>query len=108
MPVHHKLQSIVVKIKDSGARQTFYSLCLGFPFWKVGMILYVFYRTVVNNLKKRVGGNSLVVQWLGFSAFTSRDPGSTPGRGTKIPQAGGGGCEGGDQKKGGVLGQCLT
>ena len=32
-------------------------------------------------------GNSLVVQWLGLSAFTPEGPGAIPGRGTKIPQA---------------------
>ena len=32
-------------------------------------------------------GNSLVVQWLGLSAFTAESLGSIPGRGTKIPQA---------------------
>ena len=31
--------------------------------------------------------SSLAVQWLGLSAFTATDPGSTPARGTKIPQA---------------------
>ena len=29
--------------------------------------------------------NSLVVQWLGLSAFTAKTTGSTPGWGTKIP-----------------------
>ena len=33
------------------------------------------------------GGHSLAVQWLGFGVFTARGPGSTPGWGTKIPQA---------------------
>ena len=28
-----------------------------------------------------------MVQWLGFSAFTAEGQGSTPGWGTKIPQA---------------------
>ena len=32
-------------------------------------------------------GNSLVVQWLGFRAFTAEGLGSIPGQGTKIPQA---------------------
>ena len=32
-------------------------------------------------------GNSLVVQWLGFRAFTARGAGSIRGQGTKIPQA---------------------
>ena len=32
-------------------------------------------------------GNSLVVQWLGLSAFTAKGTGSIPGQGTKIPQA---------------------
>ena len=32
-------------------------------------------------------GNSLAVQWLGLCAFTAEGPGSTPGQGTKIPQA---------------------
>ena len=29
-----------------------------------------------------------MVQWLGLCAFTAEGPGSIPGRGTKIPQAG--------------------
>ena len=32
-------------------------------------------------------GNSLEVQWLRFCAFTTKDLGSIPGWGTKIPQA---------------------
>ena len=36
---------------------------------------------------KMAFGNSLVVQWLGLSAFTAEGLGSIPGRGTKIPQA---------------------
>ena len=32
-------------------------------------------------------GSSLVVQWLGLSAFTVLAPGSIPGRGTKILEA---------------------
>ena len=32
-------------------------------------------------------GNSQAVQWLGLHAFTAEDPGSIPGRGTKILQA---------------------
>lgn len=31
--------------------------------------------------------NSLAVRWLGPCAFTSGDPGSTPGRESKIPHA---------------------
>ena len=31
--------------------------------------------------------NSLVLQWLGFCTFTAEGIGSTPGQGTKIPQA---------------------
>ena len=34
-----------------------------------------------------VQGTSLAVQWLGLHTSTARDPGSIPGRGTKIPQA---------------------
>ena len=37
--------------------------------------------------QKRIWGNSLVVQWLGLGAFTAMGPGSTPGQGTKVPQA---------------------
>ena len=37
--------------------------------------------------KKLNTGNSGAVQWLGLSAFTTVDPGSIPGRRTKIPQA---------------------
>ena len=36
---------------------------------------------------KNVYRNSLEVQWLGLHAFTAKDTGSIPGRGTKIPQA---------------------
>ena len=32
-------------------------------------------------------GNSLVVLWLGFCAFTAEGPDSIPSRGTKIPRA---------------------
>ena len=32
-------------------------------------------------------GTSLVVQWLGLCASTAGSTGSTPGQGTKIPQA---------------------
>ena len=31
--------------------------------------------------------NSLAAQCLGLTAFTAKGPGSTPGQGTKIPQA---------------------
>ena len=31
--------------------------------------------------------NSLVLQWLGFCTFIAEGIGSTPGQGTKIPQA---------------------
>lgn len=30
--------------------------------------------------------NSVAIQWLGFGTFTASSPGSTPGRGTMIPQ----------------------
>ena len=32
-------------------------------------------------------GTSLAGQWLGLCAFTAEGPGSTPGQGSKIPQA---------------------
>ena len=38
-------------------------------------------------IKNSTAGNFLVVQWLGFGAFTAVGPGSVPGRGAKIPQA---------------------
>ena len=38
-------------------------------------------------LHSRILGNSLVVQWLGLHAFTSKDLGSIPGQGIKILQA---------------------
>ena len=41
----------------------------------------------ISIIKKKGGGNSLVVQWLGLHAFTAKDQGSIPGQGTKIPQA---------------------
>ena len=41
----------------------------------------------IKELKKKLIGNSLVVQWLGFRAFIAKGPGSIPGRGTKILQA---------------------
>ena len=34
------------------------------------------------NKKQIIWGNSLVVQWLGFCAFTAEGPGSIPGQGT--------------------------
>ena len=42
----------------------------------------------VNCIKITSAGNSLAVQWLvGLCALTAEGPGSTPGWGTKIPQA---------------------
>ena len=39
----------------------------------------------IQSLQKEVkDGNSLVVQWLGLSAFTAVGPGSIPGKGTRI------------------------
>ena len=38
------------------------------------------------DLKNSIG-NSLVVQWLGFCAFTAKGSSSMPGQGTTIPQA---------------------
>ena len=38
-------------------------------------------------LKKLSARNCLVIQWLGFCAFTAKGPGSTPGQGSKIQQA---------------------
>ena len=32
-------------------------------------------------------GDSLAIQWLGLHMLTAEDPGSIPGRGTKVPQA---------------------
>ena len=37
--------------------------------------------------KMCMSGNSLAFQWLGLRALMAEGPGSTPGRGTKIPQA---------------------
>ena len=42
----------------------------------------------MNTFKEGKTGNSLAVQWLGLGTFTAEGPGSTPGRGIKIPQAG--------------------
>ena len=36
--------------------------------------------------KEQIWGSSLVVWWLGFSAFTAMALGSIPGQGTKIRQ----------------------
>ena len=41
--------------------------------------------------KKRLGGNSLAVQWLELHAFVAKGPHSIPGQGTKIPQVVGNG-----------------
>ena len=43
----------------------------------------------MNYIKSKISGvrNSLAVQWLGLCAFTAEGAGSTPGRGTKIPEA---------------------
>ena len=52
--------------------------------------IYSFFSIIFgcNILFKKIGvGNSLVVQWLGLSAFTGEGPSSIPGWGTKIPQA---------------------
>ena len=38
----------------------------------------------VTNFYKELYGNSLVAQWLGFSAFTARGLSSFPGWGNKI------------------------
>ncbi|XP_073666661.1 sialidase-1 isoform X2 [Tursiops truncatus] len=38
-----------------------------------------------NSIQTELVGNSLVVQWLGLSAFTAMGPGSIPGWETKIP-----------------------
>ena len=40
----------------------------------------------VNYVQSKHLGDSLVVQWLGFHAFTAEGLGSIPGWGTKIPQ----------------------
>ena len=40
-----------------------------------------------SELFQKTKRNSLVVQWLGLSAFTAKGMGSTPGRETKILQA---------------------
>ena len=37
--------------------------------------------------KKKIWGNSLVIQWLRLCAFIAKGIGSTPGWGAKIPQA---------------------
>ena len=47
----------------------------------VSLSIYLFF-------KKSTRGNFLAVQWLGHCAFTVVGPGSIPGRGTKILQAG--------------------
>ena len=39
------------------------------------------------SLLKRLLGNSLVVQWLGFCVLPAEGPSSNPGQGTKIRQA---------------------
>ena len=46
-----------------------------------------FYKIQHLFMKKLSARNSLSVQWLGFCTFTAKDPGSIPGRGTKIPKA---------------------
>ena len=44
-------------------------------------------RKIEDIKKKNQISSTLVVQWLGLSAFTAVGPGSIPGRGAKIPQA---------------------
>ena len=39
------------------------------------------------NVKYKIQGNSLVVQWLRLRAFTAGGPSLIPGRGTKTLQA---------------------
>ena len=46
-----------------------------------------FYKLKTAKKKKNSIGNSLVVRWLGLCAFAAEDPGSIPGRGTKVLQA---------------------
>ena len=46
------------------------------------------YSKILFDLNNRVWGSSLVVQCLGLGSFTAVGPGSIPGQGTKIPQAG--------------------
>ena len=42
---------------------------------------------VCHTYKKSNLGNSLAVQWLGLSAFTTEEPGSSPAPEMKTPQA---------------------
>ena len=46
-----------------------------------------FEKSLKKNLFKKVGGTSLVVQWLGLHASNAGGVGSVPGRRTKIPHA---------------------
>ena len=55
--------------------------------WK-NLVVERIYRKILFDLNNRVWGSSLVVQCLGFGSFTAVGPGSIPGQGTKIPQAG--------------------
>ena len=45
--------------------------------------------TALTTFLDALQGNFLTDQWLGLLAFTAKDAGSIPGRGTKIPQAAG-------------------
>ena len=47
--------------------------------------LLLIQQTVI--LHESLSGNSLVVQWLGLHAVTTKVPGSIFGQGTKIPNA---------------------
>ena len=44
-------------------------------------------KAIFLQLKKKLLGNSLAVQWLGLSALTAVGQGSIPSQGTKILQA---------------------
>ena len=51
-------------------------------------LIFGTYKSMESVLRKRSrSGSSLVVQWLGVSAFTAVGLGSVPNQGTKIPQA---------------------
>ena len=50
-------------------------------------ILHAATNTGAAKKKKKIGGNSLLVQWLELCTFTAEGPGSIPGGGSRILQA---------------------
>lgn len=92
MPMHHKLQSIVVKkniVEPDWYLLTLWAERVWFPLLENGYDFFMCFIVVLwTALKKKLGGIPSVVQWLALCALTARDPSLVPVWGTNIPQAG--------------------